>query len=45
MIADIAHHRSEIAAPCRRFGVRRLDVFGSATRGADFAPNDPMSIF
>jgi predicted nucleotidyltransferase len=21
---------------CRRYGVRRLDVFGSAARGADF---------
>jgi uncharacterized protein len=38
MIADITQHRSEIAALCRRFGVRRLDVFGSAARGADFAP-------
>lgn len=38
MIADIARHRSEIAALCRRFGVRRLDVFGSGARGTDFAP-------
>jgi uncharacterized protein len=38
MIADISAHRSEIAALCRRFGVRRLDVFGSAARVADFAP-------
>ena len=33
----IAERRSEIAALCRRFGVRRLDVFGSAARG-DFDP-------
>jgi len=38
VIADIARHRSEIAALCRRFGVRRLDVFGSGARGTDFAP-------
>jgi len=34
----IAERRSEIAALCRRFGVRRLAVFGSAARGADFDP-------
>jgi uncharacterized protein len=33
----IAQRRSEIVALCRRFGVRRLDVFGSAARG-DFDP-------
>ena len=27
---------TELAALCRRFGVRRLDVFGSAARGSDF---------
>jgi predicted nucleotidyltransferase len=34
----IAEHRSEIAALCRRFGVRRLEVFGSAGRNGDFDP-------
>jgi hypothetical protein len=38
MIADIASHREELAALCRRFHVRRLDVFGSAARAADFDP-------
>jgi predicted nucleotidyltransferase len=28
--------RPEIAALCRRFGVQRLEVFGSAARGDDF---------
>jgi hypothetical protein len=28
--------RSEIAALCRRHGVARLEVFGSAARGGDF---------
>jgi uncharacterized protein len=37
MIADIATHREEVAELCRRFHVRRLDVFGSAARG-DFDP-------
>jgi predicted nucleotidyltransferase len=29
----IEHHRSEITALCRRYGVLRLDIFGSAVRG------------
>ncbi|MBL8666338.1 MAG: nucleotidyltransferase domain-containing protein [Rhodospirillales bacterium] len=38
MHADIAGKRADIAALCRRYGVRRLDVFGSAARGGDFDP-------
>ena len=37
MIVDIALHREELRSLCRRFHVRRLDVFGSAARG-DFDP-------
>jgi predicted nucleotidyltransferase len=37
MIADISLHREELRDLCRRFHVRRLDVFGSAARG-DFDP-------
>ncbi len=37
MIDEIAVHRSELQALCRRFHVRRLDLFGSAARG-DFDP-------
>jgi uncharacterized protein len=37
MIDAIALHREELRELCRRFGVRRLDVFGSAARG-DFDP-------
>jgi hypothetical protein len=33
----IEQHREEVAALCRRAGVRRLDVFGSAVRD-DFDP-------
>ena len=36
MLPLIAERRSEIADICRRFGVRRLAVFGSAARGDDF---------
>ena len=36
MIADISRHREELRALCRRFHVRRLEVFGSAARGDDF---------
>jgi uncharacterized protein len=38
MIADIAQHREELRDLCRRFHVRRLEVFGSAARSADFDP-------
>ena len=34
----IARHREQIADICRRFAVRRLEVFGSAARGTDFNP-------
>jgi len=37
MIADIALHREELGELCRRFHVRRLEIFGSAARG-DFDP-------
>ncbi len=37
MITDIASHHEELRDLCRRFHVRRLDVFGSAARG-DFDP-------
>jgi predicted nucleotidyltransferase len=39
MHALIDQHRAEIALLCRRFGVRQLEVFGSAARGADFNPD------
>lgn len=36
MIAAIAEKRADLANLCRRYGVARLEVFGSAARGADF---------
>lgn len=38
MHAEILRHRETLAALCRRHGVARLDVFGSAARGVDFDP-------
>ena len=38
MHSAIEQHREGIADICRRFGVRRLEVFGSAARGTDFNP-------
>ena len=34
----IAEKRDALAALCRRYGVTRLEVFGSAERGHDFDP-------
>jgi hypothetical protein len=38
MHALIERHRDAIAALCRRYGVQRLEAFGSAARGEDFDP-------
>ena len=38
MQSDIESKREALAALCRRFGVTRLEVFGSAARGAGFDP-------
>ena len=38
MHAAIADKREELAELCRRYGVARLEVFGSAARGVDFDP-------
>lgn len=37
MIPALEQHRSELAALCRKYDVKRLDLFGSAVRG-DFVP-------
>ena len=39
MHALIEQHREAIAGICRRFGVRRLEVFGSAARATDVYPD------
>jgi uncharacterized protein len=45
MHAAIAEKREVLADLCRRFGVARLEVFGSAARSADFMKTRAMSIF
>jgi len=41
MIAEFAEHQDEVVGLCQQFGVRRLDVFGSATsRDFDSARSD-----
>ncbi len=41
----VEQHRDEIAALCRKHGVRRLELFGSAARG-DFDPaNSDVDFF
>ena len=37
MIAELRENRDEVVELCRRFAVRRLDVFGSASSG-EFDP-------
>jgi uncharacterized protein len=39
MLADIDEKRDALAALCRRYGAARLEVFGSAARGAGFDPD------
>ena len=39
MHAAIADKREELVELCRRCGVARLEVFGSAARGTDFDPH------
>lgn len=41
----IAENREAISELCRRYGVRRLEVFGSAARGVDFDPKSSDADF
>jgi predicted nucleotidyltransferase len=38
MHPELASKRDALTELCRRFGVERLEVFGSAARGVDFDP-------
>jgi predicted nucleotidyltransferase len=38
MLNEIEIHREQIAELCRRHGVERLELFGSAARGEEFEP-------
>jgi hypothetical protein len=39
MVFAIAEHQAELATLCQRFGVARLEVFGSAASGEEFDPH------
>ena len=41
----IRQYQPAIAELCRRYGVRRLDVFGSAARSSDFVPDSSDADF
>ena len=41
----IADKKDELAELCRRHGVARLEVFGSAARGTDFDPTSSDADF
>ena len=45
MHAAISDKKDELAQLCRRYGVARLEVFGSAARGADFNPDSSDADF
>ena len=40
MLKEIEQRKVELQALCRKFYVRRLDLFGSAALGNDAAPRD-----
>lgn len=40
MLKEIEQRKAELQVLCRQFGVKRLDLFGSAALGKDAAPRD-----
>jgi len=40
VLKEVEQRKTEIETLCRRFGVRRLDLFGSAAKGNVFAGSD-----
>ena len=40
MTASIAEHKAEIMDICRRYGVQRLELFGSAAEGRESPDSD-----
>ena len=45
MHAAISDKKDQLAELCRRYGVARLEVFGSAARGTDFDPQSSDADF
>ncbi|WP_237476674.1 nucleotidyltransferase family protein [Lichenibacterium dinghuense] len=44
MVPIVAEKREEVAALCRHYGVRQLDLFGSAARGHDFTDQSDIDL-
>jgi predicted nucleotidyltransferase len=42
MRPEFEQHRTELADLCRRYGVRRLELFGSAAAGKDLAEESDL---
>ena len=45
MLQLIEQHRAEIEALCRKYGVIRLDLFGSAASGDSFTSDSDVDFF
>jgi hypothetical protein len=45
MHTAISQHRSGISAICQHYGIRKLEVFGSAARADDFQPDSSDADF
>ena len=45
MHPSIAQHSQGISAICQRYGIQKLEVFGSAARGDDFNPGSSDADF
>ena len=45
MEQQVEQHRQEIAAICRKYGVIRLDLFGSAASGQLFSSDSDIDFF
>ena len=45
MLDAVEKHREEIAALCRRYGVKRLELFGSAASGTFDATSSDVDFF
>jgi predicted nucleotidyltransferase len=45
MLQQVEQHRQEIAAICRKYGVIRLDLFGSAASGQLFSSDSDIDFF
>ena len=45
MVDAVLQHRPEIVALCLKYGVKRLDLFGSAADSSSFSPQSDIDFF